>query len=112
MSSDITRHDIADMLGLTANQVYYRERILGIQGQEYTDYNIRLIENQCKTANKKKEFRSAIKIEIINLHIFGHSKNKIKELTRLHWRQIKNTIEEWIDNENCIFVDSKINHSV
>lgn len=39
----MTRVELAKQLNLTKAQVYYREKVLGIIGQDYTEKNIELI---------------------------------------------------------------------
>jgi len=106
----MTRLEVAKHLGLTKHQVAYREKILDIIGQPYTEKNIELIRNKRNFKIKDKPFRSPVKFEIINLHLSGKSNYTIGQLTKTHWRQISNTINEYINNDKCIFVDSKINY--
>jgi len=106
----MTRLEVAKQLGLTKHQVQYREKILDILGQPYTEKNIELIRNKRNFKIKDKPFRSPVKFEIIRLHLLGKSNYTIGQLTKIHWRQISNTINEYINNDRCILVDSKINY--
>jgi hypothetical protein len=114
----MTRLEVAKQLGLTKHQVAYREKILDIIGQEYTEKNIELIRNKrnFKVKDKRnfkvkdKPFRSPVKFEIIRLHLLGKSNYTIGILTKIHWRQISNTINEYINNDRCILIDSSINN--
>lgn len=106
----MTRLEVAKHLGLTKHQVAYREKILDIIGQEYTEKNIELIRNKRKFKVKDKPFRSPVKFEIIRLHLLGKSNYTIGILTKIHWRQISNTINEYINNDRCILIDSNINN--
>lgn len=106
----MTRVELAKQLGLTKTQVYYREKVLGIIGQEYTEKNIELIRNKRNFKKKDRAFLSPVKFEIINLHLKGISNYNIGEMTKIHWRQINNTIAEYINNDRSIFVESKMNY--
>ena len=105
----MTRKDIAEMLGITKESVYYREKKLGILGQPYTEINIMLLTAKPKNAKLVRKYLSPVKIEIINLHLLGKSNYNIGEITKIHWRQINNTIAEYINNDRSIFVESKLN---
>ena len=104
------RVELAKQLGLTKHQVQYREKILGILGQPYTEKNIELIRNKRNFKKKDRKFLSPVKFEIINLHLKGISNYNIGEITKIHWRQINNTISEYINNDRSIFVESKMNY--
>lgn len=106
----MTRLEVAKQLGLTKHQVQYREKILDIIGQPYTKKNIELIRNKRNFKVKDKPFRSPVKFEIIRLHLLGKSNYTIGQLTKIHWRQISNTINEYINNDRSIFIDSSINN--
>ena len=106
----MTRVELAKQLGLTKHQVQYREKILGILGQPYTEKNIELIRNKRNFKKKDRKFLSPVKFEIINLHLKGISNYNIGEITKIHWRQINNTISEYINNDRSIFVESKMNY--
>lgn len=106
----MTRLEVAKQLGLTKHQVQYREKILDILGQPYTEKNIELIRNKRNFKKKDREFLSPVKFEIINLHLKGISNYNIGEMTKIHWRQINNTIAEYINNDRSIFVESKMNY--
>ena len=106
----MTRLEVAKQLGLTKHQVQYREKILDIIGQPYTEKNIELIRNKRNFKVKDKPFRSPVKFEIIRLHLLGKSNYTIGQLTKIHWRQISNTINEYINNDRSIFIDSSINN--
>lgn len=106
----MTRVEVAKELGLTKHQVQYREKILGILGQPYTEKNIELIRNKRNFKIKDKPFRSPVKFEIIRLHLLGKSNYTIGQLTKIHWRQINNTIAEYINNDRSIFIESKMNY--
>ena len=54
----MTRLELAKQLNLTKAQVYYREKVLGIIGQDYTEKNIELIRN-------KRNFKSKALFQIL-----------------------------------------------
>lgn len=106
----MTRLEVAKKLGLTKHQVQYREKILDILGQPYTEKNIELIRNKRNLKVKNKPFNSPVKFEVIRLHLLGKSNYTIGQLTKIHWRQISNTINEYMKNDRSIFIDSSINN--
>ena len=62
----MTRVELSKELNLTKAQVYYREKVLGIIGQDYTEKNIELIRNKRNFKKKDRKFLSPVKFEIIN----------------------------------------------
>lgn len=108
LTKDITREDVAKMLDEKVCTIYSRERKLGIVGQPYTMKNIDLI----KSATRVVKRNSKNKIHVITYYLAFPLK-KVEEIAQcmeLSIPFVKKAIKEYLSNDGCIFVDSKLNY--
>jgi len=111
MSSEfLSRMEVSEITGINYFTVYDREKKLGIFGKRYTDKNIELIKNFEK--KKKQVVNDKIKISVIQMYLItkDNSYRNISERLGMCKQKVGKIIKEWIDNDKCILVDSKINY--
>lgn len=108
---DIKRKDIATILNTTYGTIYKWEQELGIHGQPYTSENITLLEIRKQQSKQKNKVRSKIKINIIDffLHNINNTAVEISEKMSLKVSYVNQVLDEWMNNDKFILVDSKIN---
>lgn len=107
---DYTRIELCDALGLSYQTIWNREKNLGILNKRYSDPRVDQIINYKK--KKKVAKNNKNKISIINFFInnFENSAKIIAKKMSLNEQYVNKVINEWLNNDKCILVDSKINN--
>lgn len=105
---DYTRWELSQAIGLSYQTIWNRENKLGILNKRYSDERVNKIINY----KKMRVFRhNKNKISIINFFLNNVENNAslIAEKMSLKESYVHKIINEWVDNDKCILVDSKIN---
>lgn len=104
---DVSRADICEMLGESSQTIKQREIRLGIKGQPYTQENIDLI----KSATRVIKRNSKIKIHVIDFYLnnVNNSIENISKSMELNFLFVKRIIQDYLDNDGFVFVNSKMN---
>ena len=107
---DYTRIELSNALGLSYQTIWNRENNLGILNKRYSDPRVEQIINYKK--KRKAIQNNKNKISIINFFInnFENSAKIIAEKMSLNEQYVNRVINEWLDNDKYILVDSKINN--
>jgi len=106
---DFTRWELSKKLGISYQTIWNRENKLKILNKPYTNDRVNKIINyrKLRVVRHKKD-----KVNIIDffLHNFENTARQIAEKMSLKESYVNKIINEYINNDRCILVDSKINY--
>lgn len=104
--------EVSKTLVLPYDKVRYRMMILNIDKSELTEQNIRRIKNfKPKKVKVVSIFGFKEKEKIINYYLLNKNNtyDNIRKELNFTLYQIAKTIDEYLMNDNCLIVESKIN---
>lgn len=99
------------MLNTTYGTIYKWELKLEIHGQPYTSENIAKLENMRLASKQKNKINHKNKINIIDFFLrnVNNTAVEIAEKMSLKVSYVNLVLDEWLNNDKFILVDSKIN---
>lgn len=106
---NLTRWELSQKIGLSYQTIWNRESKLGILNKEYTKDRVEKIISYKK---KRITIQKSNKINIIDFFLThaNNTANQIAQEMSLKESYVNKVLNEWVDNDKHIFVDSKINY--